>query len=201
MDRASCIIFDMDDVLCHYDFARRMDLMAEGLGIPAETIVARIYTSGLDDRADAGEFSAEEYLAELTRELGVEVPLELWLRARRDSMRANHEVLELARRIGQNHTVAMLTNNGDLLRRHIAEVFPEVLDVFGARACFSCQFGAAKPQPEVFLSLLSRLGCDPHEALFIDDTSEYVAGACEAGLQAHLFTGYENLPSWLKEMG
>ena len=191
----------MDDVLCRYDFALRMNLMAEGLGIPAETIVARIYASGLDNRADAGEFTAEDYLAELTRELGVEVPLELWLRARRESMRANHEVLELARRIGQNHTIAMLSNNGDLLQRHIAEVFPEVLDVFGARACFSCQFGAAKPQPEVYLSLLSRLGCDPCEALFIDDSSEYVAGALDAGLRAHLFTGYENLPSWLKEMG
>ncbi|WP_193369871.1 HAD family hydrolase [Pelagibius marinus] len=200
MDHADCIIFDMDDVLCRYDFTRRMDIMAEGLGIQAETIVARIYDSGLDERADAGEFTAETYLAALTRELKVEVPLELWLRARRESMRAIPEVLELARRLGRKHTVAMLTNNGDLLRRHIAMVFPEALEVFGERAYFSCQFGAAKPQPEVFLSLLGRLGHAPRDALFIDDTSEYVAGAREAGLQAHLFTGYEALPSWLKEM-
>ena len=44
----------------------------------------------------------------------------------------------------------MFTNNPLLLKRHIAEVFPAVPEIFGTRAVFSAELGRSKPDPEAF---------------------------------------------------
>jgi len=83
----------------------------------------------------------------------------------------------------------MFTNNPLLLKRHIAEVFPAVPDLFGTRAVFSAELGRSKPDPEAFRRLATRLACAPDEILYFDDEATYVAGAREAGLSAHRVGG------------
>ena len=93
-------------------------------------------------------------------------------------------VLALARQLRTERMVGMFTNNPWLLKRHIAEVFPAVPDIFGPRAIFSAELGRSKPDPEAFRRLAARLGCAPDEMLYFDDDATYVAGAREAGLSA-----------------
>ena len=57
------------------------------------------------------------------------------------------------------------------------------------RALFSAEVGCRKPDPEAFARLAGRLGIAPESLLFFDDGAPYVAGAREAGLQAHRFEG------------
>jgi putative hydrolase of the HAD superfamily len=83
----------------------------------------------------------------------------------------------------------MFTNNPWLLKRHIAEVFPAVPDLFGTRAVFSAELGRSKPDPEAFRRLATRLACAPDAILYVDDDAAYVAGAREAGLSAHRVGG------------
>jgi HAD superfamily hydrolase (TIGR01509 family) len=78
----------------------------------------------------------------------------------------------------------MFTNNPWLLKRHIAEVFPAVLDLFGPRAVFSAELGRSKPDPEAFRRLATHLAYASDEILYFDDDATYVAGAREAGLWA-----------------
>lgn len=73
--------------------------------------------------------------------------------------------------------------------------------MFAERAHFSFEFGACKPDPRVFLRLLDRLGVDPREALFIDDTASYIEGATKAGLLTHHFQSASQLRAALEEYG
>ena len=98
-------------------------------------------------------------------------------------------VLALARQLSVERPVGMFTNNPWLLKRHIAEVFPAVPDLFGTRAVFSAELGRSKPDPEAFRRLATRLECAPDEILYFDDDATYVAGAREAGLSAHRVGG------------
>jgi len=93
-------------------------------------------------------------------------------------------VLALARQLSTERPVGMFTNNPWLLKRHIAEVFPAVPDLFGSRAIFSAELGRSKPDPEAFRRLATHLACAPDEILYFDDDATYVAGAREAGLSA-----------------
>ena len=73
------------------------------------------------------------------------------------------------------------------MKESIGDVFPEIVEIFGQHAYFSCEFGIAKPDPRVFARLLERLQVEPRETLFIDDTAAYIAGATTAGLLNHHF--------------
>ena len=55
-------------------------------------------------------------------------------------------------------------------------------------ALFSYQVGLWKPDPLIFRAALERLGCDPHEAVYVgDDPYRDVAGAIAAGVRSVWF--------------
>ncbi|MDP6346175.1 MAG: HAD-IA family hydrolase, partial [Alphaproteobacteria bacterium] len=171
----NCVVFDMDGVLCHTDFARRLEAMAQATGLTADAVDAAIFRSGFDDRADQGHYDADAYLLETGERLGVAISRADWLDARRAAMTPYPGMLALAQEMSGRLTTAMLTNNGPLLRAGFDQVFPEAVEVFGARAFFSSQLGAAKPDREVFHRLLAELDHAPAETLFIDDSADYIA--------------------------
>jgi putative hydrolase of the HAD superfamily len=53
---------------------------------------------------------------------------------------------------------------------------------------YSCRLGAAKPDPSAFLLVLSDLGAQPGEVLFIDDRPDNTRTARDLGMQAITFT-------------
>ena len=199
--QVTTVIFDMDDVLCRYDFDARLARMAEMTGVDADTINRVIFEEGFDERADAGDYTAESYHQEFCRRIGASLSVEQWVEARASSMQPDPEVLDMARRVKRDAGVAMLTNNGPLLEQHIHRVFPEVIEIFGEHAFFSCGFGTCKPDPRVFERVTKRLGVEPAETLFIDDTEEYVKGAIEAGLKTHRFQSAAALRGELEALG
>ena len=183
------VVFDMDEVLCRYRIERRLALLASWSGRTPDAIHAAIWRSGFEDAAEAGAFTADAYLREFGERMGYPLSAAQWLAARRAAMEPDEAVLAIARRLAARRPVAMFTNNPLLLKRHIAEVFPAVAEIFGERAIFSAELGRRKPDPEAFRRLAGRLGVQPARVLFFDDFPDYVAGAREAGLMAYRFEG------------
>jgi putative hydrolase of the HAD superfamily len=52
---------------------------------------------------------------------------------------------------------------------------------------FSCEVRLVKPEPEIYRLCLDKLGAEPGEAVFVDDTTHNVEGAQAVGIQALLF--------------
>ncbi len=80
------------------------------------------------------------------------------------------ETLALAAAVRRKARVAVLTNNNLLVKRSVDAVFPELRPIFGEDFYVSAEFGARKPEPDVYLACLFRLGAAPNAALFIDDS-------------------------------
>jgi putative hydrolase of the HAD superfamily len=77
---------------------------------------------------------------------------------------------------------------------------------FGLGAVFqgfltSCYLGQAKPDEGIYLSALGIAGCEPGEAVFIDDRALNVEPAHALGLNAVQFQGLDPLREFLKEHG
>ena len=195
------VIFDMDGVLCDYDRDARVRAMAETTGLAPEAVVAAIWDSGFDERADEGAFTAEAYLAETIRLLGRPISADAWAAARRAGMTPKPDMLALARRIGARATIACLTNNGPLMRKHMDGIFPEVPALFGERMFFSSDLGVGKPAQAAFLAVLERVGGTAERALFIDDDAGYLQGALAAGLHGHLFSETAALEAEFRRFG
>jgi HAD superfamily hydrolase (TIGR01509 family) len=178
------VVFDMDGVLCHYRIERRLALLASWSRRDPDAIHAAIWRSGFEDEAERGIISADDYLKGFGERMGYALSAAQWVEARRVAIEPDVAVLSLARRLSMDRSVGMFTNNPFLLKRHIAEVFPAVPQIFGARAVFSAELGRSKPDPEAFRRLAIRLAFAPEEILYFDDDATYVAGAREAGLSA-----------------
>lgn len=194
------VIFDMDGVLDRYDIGARLAHLAAVTGKSPELIHAAIWGSGLEDAADAGQYSAEDYLRACSERIGAPITRTAWVAARRAAMTPNREVLALARLLQRKTAIAVLTNNGFLVKETFGETFPELPVLFGERLHVAAEFGTRKPDPEVYRRLAGRHGVAPQAALMIDDKPENVAGATMAGLAGHLFEGIDGLTQRLREL-
>ncbi len=192
------VLFDMEGVLSHYDRAARVIHLAAVSGQPPETVRHAIWGSGLEARADAGLISDDEYLRALGDLLGCRINREDWLAARHASITPNEEVIALAARVAERHSIAVLTNNCCLVTDHIGYLNPPVAQLFGPHVYASASFGAAKPAPQAYLGCLEQLGRGAAETLFIDDTDANVAGAINAGLQGYKFVSGDALSEELE---
>jgi glucose-1-phosphatase len=195
------VIFDMDDVLCHYDLGRRLRELAALAGTTARDVRAALWDSGFEESSDAGGFAdADVYIAEFAQRLGYPISKEEWIAARRAAMVPNHEVLSFAQNLAMQSSVAIYTNNGPLVKEHLEELFPEAAAIFSRRFC-SYEFGTKKPDPESFNRLAAAHGCSPSKCWFIDDKKSNVQGARIAGFNAHHYTQFSLLAAEAVERG
>lgn len=195
------VIFDMDDVLCHYDLGRRLRALSQISGKTPRDIRAAIWDSGFEDDADSGGYpDADVYLAEFSYRIGHTVTRQQWIAARRESMIPSSDVLALAEAIGKVSRLAIYTNNGPIVKSSLDELFPEAAAIFKERYC-SYEFGTKKPDPGSFTKLLATIEISPADTWFIDDKRSNVQGARLAGLKAHHFRTYEALAKDVKSMG
>src|SRR5262245_55991092 len=135
------VVFDMDGVLCRYRIERRLVQLASWSGQRPEAIYAAIWGSGFEDEAERGVISADDYLRGFGERMGYPLSVAQWVEARRVAIEPDLAVLSLARQVSVERPVGMFTNNPWLLKRHIAEVFPAIPDLFGACAIFSAELG------------------------------------------------------------
>ncbi len=71
-------------------------------------------------------------------------------------------------------------------------------------SCYSCDLGAAKPEPAYFLRAVERVGDEPGSVLFVDDRADNVEAARSVGLRAeqwHLDDGHDRLRAVLADHG
>ena len=201
MPRPVLVIFDMDDMLCHYDLGRRLRALARLADVTARDVRAAVWDSGFEDLADQGGYAEiENYLHEFGTRLGKHISLDQWIEARRIAMQPNEDVLDLAKKLGQQAELAIYTNNGPVVKGHMEKLFPEAAEIFRHRFC-SYEFGTKKPDPTSYTRLLEQLGHAPAQCWFIDDKKSNVEGARIAGLTAHHFTGFEGLAAEARNLG
>jgi glucose-1-phosphatase len=201
MPQPQLVIFDMDDVLCHYDLGRRLRHLASLADTTARDVRAAIWDSGFEELADAGGYpNADDYIAEFGQRLGYPITKEQWIEARRIAMKPSENVLALAKKLSTQTSLAIYTNNGPLVKNHLDSLFPEAAEIFMLKFC-SFEFGTKKPDPESFTRLTNVLGCKAENCWFIDDKKSNVEGARIAGLRAHHFTHYETLVAEAAQMG
>ena len=195
------VIFDLDDVLVHFRPPRRLDYLHAITGLPREHLHESIWASDFEPAAEAGAWpDPDDYLDEFNRRLGSRVTVQQWIEARRAAMELRPDVLEVARSLRGRVDLALLTNNGSLLKRSLPDLVPDVCEVFAPRVHASCDFNARKPDPVVFTRLVDRYGIAPVQALHIDDSVDYVNGARIAGLKGVVFHDVRSLIEALGQM-
>lgn len=199
--RPKLVVFDLDDVLAEYRQDVRVEALARAVGAPTTLVNEALFKSGLETKNDRGELGLEDYLDAVRRRHGIDIPMDAFIDARRQSLRLRREVLTLAERIAPQTTLALFTNNGQWLGRQLPKFLPELRPLFGTRMITSGQLGLMKPDPQAFYACLSTLGFSPASALMIDDRADNIEGARSAGLDAIHYASPPQLAGELLQRG
>ena len=189
------VLFDLGGVLLPFDRERRVAVIAERTGKPAEA-VRGFMASDIHRRMDSGEANEFDLAAALSEFAG----------GRIDAVEAcdliasvfeppNGELWDLVDALRARAVVGGFSDNPGLVR----QVFPP--HTFLEPLFLSCEIGACKPSPEAFAAVEAGLGLPAGEILLIDDTAANIAAARMRGWDAILFTSNAALLSDLSQRG
>ena len=185
-------LFDMDNVLYHYDWRARMHGLTALTGHDFHELRRRWWHDEGEWKAEAGiPATGEEYLRAVNQALDSSLDRDTWLANRREAMTPLPDILALATTAKEFGDVAVLTNNGALIGEHLSEIAHELTPIFGDKVYATATFQARKPDGLVFRRVLEHLGHSAESTFFLDDMPENVRGAESVGITARWFSPHD----------
>jgi putative hydrolase of the HAD superfamily len=131
-----------------------------------------------------GRTTHEQIWESICSGLGKRMNIEL-LKEAFESTPLNARMLELARRLQSRYAVGIVTDNKQDRIDHLKKVYdlPSLFDPIAV----SAEIGVGKDNPKIFLDALRRLGADPHECIFIDNSQENLIAPSAIGIKTIYF--------------
>ena len=193
------VIFDFGRVISAQKAPSLFRRYEEDLGLAPGTLNPIMFGSLDWEEVLLGRKTIKEFWYAIGPELGLETAEEI--DAFRSRYRAdeaiNEGVLNLIHRLHGHYRLAVLSNSPPGLAQWLDDW--GMLEFFDVVFC-SGDEGVVKPEPAAFKITLERLGVDPNEAVFIDDTLEHVEAARHLGLHGIHFTTAEALEDELGKL-
>ena len=185
------VVFDFGNVICFPPAKEKIERAAAEAGLPVDQFLKAMWADRLP--YDGG-ISPQEYWRGVAAHASTEFDDSLILRM------VEHEkgfwntfdarVIDWIETLRANgYTVGILSNLPHPIAETLREA-PGFLEHFD-HITFSCDLRLFKPQSAIYEHSFQGLGAAPEETLFIDDKQENVDGARAVGMQAELFTTWE----------
>jgi putative hydrolase of the HAD superfamily len=184
------IIFDWGGVLCDETALGLISYFSQALQVAPEPLV-RAFRPFLP-AFQKGEISEHDLWQGICAALKIErrYNQSLWGEALRAIYVPHREMFDLASQLkAKGYTMGLLSNAEQAAMEFFYEQGYAMFDV----AVFSCAEGTRKPEQRIYEIALARLGVEPHEAIFIDDRPDFLAGAQRLGIHTILYKGHEQV--------
>jgi putative hydrolase of the HAD superfamily len=191
------VLFDLGNVIIPLDFRRCHEALAQLCPHPPEKVPKILGRSGLPQRFEQGEISAEDFVAETCRLLDMNISYadfwELWMRIFLPETLIPEALFEGLRR---NYRLLLLSNTNSIHFEMARERYPLLRHFDGY--VLSYEVGAMKPSPRIYQTAVERAGCLAGECLFIDDLEANVEAARREGMDAVRFESCGQLEAELR---
>jgi putative hydrolase of the HAD superfamily len=186
LGRVRSVLLDLGGVLATGCWPGTAEAWAPLLGMTTQQLAAAVF-GGSDDTVLVGRMSEDDWWQQHVRSrLGISETTLVRLRADIAARWSWEEQLlgYVAKLKGRART-AIVSNAW--LHARIRLAADGVADLTDA-VVLSCGAGVAKPDRRIFELALGRLGAEPGNALFIDDTPGHVSVAQALGMAGHVHT-------------
>ncbi len=191
------LLFDLGGVLI--DFAGFAELPRLVPGGPDGSIVReRWIDSETVHIFERGDISADEFARRFINEWGLALSPERFLSELTSWARGPYSgATDLLEDLCSRFRIACLSNSNELhTSRH-----REAIGMYMEHLYFSNEVGLAKPDPEIFWLAIRDLGAPADRVAFFDDTPVNVEVAAQAGMNAYLTDGIDELRRCLERIG
>ena len=175
------VIFDFGGVLVRTEDPSGRRVWEQRLGLAPNGLANAVFNSDIAHAATRGLVPAAQIWEHVAQTFNLDEPtLEALQTAFWSGDRVDRALIDYIQQMRPAYKTAILSNAWSNGRRVIgidyglADTFDEMI--------ISAEEGLAKPDVRIYQVAAARLGVAPHEAIFVDDFSENVAGAQAAGM-------------------
>lgn len=193
------IIFDIGRVLIYYNWKQFL-LEEFGDQKTADTLYDAFFGHGLWNEMDRGVLTEDELTAAFARYApGYEEQIRSFTRSFAVRFRQHPYAKPWIRSLrSEGFGVYYLSN----YCQQAVDANPEVLDFTDLMdgGVFSYLVRLIKPDPAIYRLICERYSLEPEECVFIDDKQVNVDAARAFGMQAFVFTGYEDASKRLESL-
>jgi putative hydrolase of the HAD superfamily len=193
-------VLDIGMVLLKFDFTRSLERMAGRCRISPAEIIPTLVEDDLLAAYEVGAIGTAQFSEQACSLIGFDGKPADFVEAWSDIFSLNEPMVARVRRWHAEGIPLFALSN--TCESHV-ELFTRKFDVFRLfrGMALSCREGLVKPDPRIYQRVIERYRIRPDHSLFIDDLSENVRAAAEAGFRAIQYQGEEPLKAELKRMG
>ncbi len=186
LNSIKAIIWDMGGVLLRTESLQPRLQLSEKLGVSYPFLDDLVFSSESSLKSESGEISGNSHWLTVTEKLGLALSRAEELREQWFSGdRVDRGLLAYIKTLRSHYKTGMLSNAWEGTREVVEQRYG-LLDVFD-RVLFSYEAGVRKPDRRIFELMLTSLGVQPGEAVFIDDFEKNILGAQKVGIHAVRF--------------
>jgi putative hydrolase of the HAD superfamily len=195
MSKIDVLLFDLGGVLVEFSGVRDLAVLLKGKLSEAE-ISEQMSHYVPTEQLGLGKLSPREFGERFIRDWNIELSPEDFLREFQSwSKRLLPGAIELLTLLHPRFRLAALSNSNELhWERNTNEL--GLTGLFEV-AISSHQVGLYKPDPQMYLTALDRLGVSPDRVMFFDDVPANVIAASALGMRAFQVEGVEGVRSRL----
>ena len=153
---------------------------------------------GLCNAFNAGKISPETFYSRITKEFGLSLPFESFVRIWAEIFTENREVTRMIEELSGHFRLFLISNTDPIHFKYILKTFP-VLRLFESWV-LSYEVGVCKPDERIYHTALSQAGVGADRSVYIDDVEEYIQAAEKLGIRGIHFTSEESLKKDLTDL-
>ena len=159
-----------------------------------------VFNSEMGKKAQRGEVTTADLWLHVANELSLSPEgVEQFQREFWGGDVLDEEMVNLIRQLKSRYQTAIISNATDRLRQTLHTKYP-IADAFDL-IVISAEEKVMKPDPEIYLRTLDRLGRKAAETVFIDDFAENIAAARSLGMNVVHFNPSVDIAVEFKKLG
>jgi len=194
------IIFDVGNVLIHFDAVRSARRFARQAKVPFGKVWRHFFTSRIEKAYTRGEITTREFYRHAKRAFNSKVDFATFSRLWNDIFWANKGIHPILTRLSRRYPLYLISNTNALHFSHVRQRFPEVFRHF-RRTFPSHIVGRRKPDPRIYWRVLKTIRLQPQETIFIDDMPRFIEAARRIGMNGVRFRSNAQLRRELRRLG
>jgi HAD superfamily hydrolase (TIGR01549 family) len=196
------LYFDLGNVLLLFDHEKGCHQVSELTGLPATKVRQVIFENGLNHRYERGEISSKQFYDEFCTATNTTPDYESLLVAGSDIFELNLPMVPVIAQLNAaGYAMGLLSNTCEAHWQFIAGGRFSLLNNFFPLHVLSYEAKCSKPDQKIYQTAAKRAGMKPEQVFYVDDREENVLGAREAGFDAVLFEGPQQLAIDLRKRG
>lgn len=196
----NAVIFDVGGVLVRTSNRENRLKWENQLGLEELQSEEIVFNSDVGTKAQMGQIGDKELWSWVGRRL--DLNSEQLLRFRQDFWSGDvldEELIAFIRSLRSRYQTAIISNATLALRQTLTEIYP-IESAFDLIIC-SAEEKIMKPNLEIYRRTLKKLGIEPRQSIFIDDSEVNIQAAQSLGMSAILYRSGLNIPDALRDFG